>query len=157
MSRNGTRIGVISDTHGLLRSEAVAALRGADMIVHAGDIGTPQVLEGLRKIAPVIAIRGNNDRAPWADDLRATAVVDIAGKRLYVVHSIHDLDLIPGAAGFDAVISGHSHRPVVERREGVLFVNPGSAGPRRFTLPVAVALLLVTAGGVDAQLVHLDV
>jgi hypothetical protein len=151
------RIGVISDTHGLVRPEALRALRGSDLIVHAGDIGAPEVLETLRTIAPVVAIRGNNDRAPWARDLPDTEVVERAGHSLYVLHDVHELDLDPRAAGFDAVIAGHSHQPKIERRDGVLYLNPGSAGPRRFRLPVAVARLDVGARGLEARILTLDV
>jgi putative phosphoesterase len=157
MTQDTTSIGVISDTHGLLRDEALAALRGTSLIVHAGDIGASSILAGLRELAPVVAVRGNNDREAWADALAATEVVEVAGVLLYVVHDRHDLDLDPAGAGFHAVISGHSHRPAVERHNGVIFVNPGSAGPRRFSLPVAVALLTVTRGSIDARIVQLDV
>jgi putative phosphoesterase len=151
------RIGVISDTHGLVRPEALRALKGSDLIVHAGDIGAPEVLETLRTVAPVVAIRGNNDRAAWARDLPDTEVVERAGRSLYVLHDVHELDLDPRAAGFDAVIAGHSHQPRIERRGGVLYLNPGSAGPRRFRLPVAVARLDVRARGLEARILTLDV
>lgn len=150
-------VGVISDTHGLVRDEAVAALRDADLIVHAGDVGTPEVLEALRAIAPVTAVRGNNDRGAWAASLPATAVVELEDSALYVLHDLAELDLDPRAAGFGAVIAGHSHRPVVEDRGGVLFVNPGSAGPRRFRLPVAVARLEVVGRSVRGTVVRLEV
>jgi putative phosphoesterase len=148
-------IGVISDTHGLLRGEALAALRGCDAIVHAGDIGKPEVLEQLAELAPLTAIRGNVDT--WAADLPDTAVLTIAGKRFYVIHNVKELALDPRAAGFSAVISGHSHMPNKETRDGVLFVNPGSAGPRRFKLPVCVAKICVREHGVEAELVTLPV
>jgi putative phosphoesterase len=151
------RIGVISDTHGLLRPEALVALHGVDTIVHAGDVGAPEVLEALRAIAPVTAVRGNNDHGPWARALPATAVVAIGAFRLLVLHDVHDLALDPGAAGFAAVVAGHSHRPAIVRRAGVLFLNPGSAGPRRFTLPVAIARLSVRGARLRARIVHLDV
>jgi uncharacterized protein len=150
-----TRVGVISDTHGLVRPEALAALRGSDLIIHAGDVGGPDVLEALRALAPVTAVRGNNDHGPWAKTLGDNEVVEVAGTWLYVLHDLHELDLDPAAAGFAAVIAGHSHRPLIEERKGVLFINPGSAGPRRFTLPVAVARLRVGAGTVEAQTVML--
>ena len=151
------RIGVISDTHGLVRPEALRALTGADLIVHAGDVGTPAVLEALRAVAPVVAVRGNNDRGPWAAALAETEVVETDGRSLYVLHDLKELDLDPRAAGFDAVIAGHSHQPCIERRDGVLYLNPGSAGPRRFRLPIAVAWLAVEATSMDAEIVHLDV
>jgi len=150
-------IGVISDTHGLLRWEAEAALAGVDHIIHAGDIGTPEILERLRRIAPVTAVRGNNDKEQWADALPATAIVDICGQRLYVVHDIAHLDVDPVANGIAAVIAGHSHKPAVSEKDGVLFLNPGSAGPRRFTLPVAVAKLFVDVGAVRAEICSLQI
>ena len=154
--RHGTRtIGVISDTHGLLRAEAVAVLRGCDAIVHAGDIGKPEVLERLAELAPLTAIRGNVDT--WATDLPDTAELTIAGKRFYVIHNVKELELDPRSAGFAAVISGHSHVPKNEMREGVLYLNPGSAGPKRFKLPVAVAKIRVLEDGVEAELVTLPV
>jgi uncharacterized protein len=151
------RIGVISDTHGLLRPEALRALAGADLIVHAGDIGGPEVLEALRTLAPLVAVRGNNDRGPWASALPETEVVEAGGRSLYVLHDVKELDLDPRAAGFDAVIAGHSHQPRIDRRDGVLYLNPGSAGPRRFKLPIAVARLEVDAARLDAEIVQLDV
>jgi putative phosphoesterase len=151
------RIGVISDTHGLVRPEALRALAGADLIVHAGDVGGPEVLEALRGVAPVVAVRGNNDRGPWAAKLAETEVVETDGRSLYVLHDLNALDLDPRAAGFDAVIAGHSNRPRIDRRDGVLYLNPGSAGPRRFRLPIAVAWLAVAPAGMDAEIVQLDV
>jgi putative phosphoesterase len=151
------RIGVISDTHGLVRPEALRALAGADLIVHAGDVGAPAVLEALRAMAPVVAVRGNNDREAWAHGLPETEVVEHAGRSLYLLHDLHALDLDPRAAGFDAVIAGHSHRPRIEWRDGVLYLNPGSAGPRRFRLPVSVARLAVDARGLEAEILTLDV
>ena len=148
-------VGVISDTHGLVRPQALDALRGSDLIIHAGDIGSPAVLEALSAIAPLSAIRGNNDRDPWARRLPETSAVAVGGTRLYVLHDVHDLDLDPAAAGFAAVIAGHSHRPAIDQRDGVLFVNPGSAGPRRFTLPIAVARLYVSCGQARAEIVVL--
>ena len=145
--RNEQIVGVISDTHGLVRPEALDALRGSDLIIHAGDVGSPDVLEALRALAPVTAVRGNNDRGNWAESLSDSEAVEIAGRWLYVLHDLHELDLDPGAAGFAAVIAGHSHRPLIEERKGILFLNPGSAGPRRFTLPVALARLRVAAKG----------
>ena len=148
-------IGVISDTHGLLRPEAVEALVGVEHILHAGDIGAPEVLTALAAIAPVTAVRGNNDRFPGAGDIPETAAVQIGNHWFYVLHDLHDLDLDPRAAGFAAVIAGHSHRPVIEEKHGVLFVNPGSAGPRRFKLPVAVARMRIRGGVVTAEVVSL--
>jgi len=146
-------IGVISDTHGLLRPEAKAALGECDAIIHAGDIGKPDVLDELAEIAPVTAIRGNVDK--WAVDLPDTEVVEIDGRYLYVLHDLKRLDLDPKAAGFDAVIFGHSHAPSVQTRDGVLYLNPGSAGPRRFKLPIALARLTVGDAGLDAAIVEL--
>jgi putative phosphoesterase len=151
------RIGVISDTHGLVRPEALRALAGADLIVHAGDVGGPEVLDALRAVAPVVAVRGNNDRGRWAAALSETEVVETDGRSLYVLHDLKELDLDPRAAGFDAVIAGHSHQPRIDRRDGVLYLNPGSAGPRRFRLPIAVAWLAVEPAGLDAEIVQLDV
>lgn len=148
-------IGVISDTHGLVRPEAKAALSGIDYLVHAGDIGKPEVLEDLGEIAPLTVIRGNIDN--WASDLPDTEVLEVAGRYLYVLHSVHDLDLDPKAAGFDVVISGHSHKPSVSEEDGVLYLNPGSAGPRRFTLPIAVAKLYVSDSSVSAEIIELSV
>ena len=148
-------IGVISDTHGLLRSEAIAALRGADLIIHAGDVGGPEVLTALAALAPVTAVRGNNDKGAWAQDLPATAVVDADGFLVYVLHDVAELDLEPAAGGFRVVVAGHSHRPANEEREGVLWFNPGSAGPRRFKLPIALGRLVVEAGDVRGELVTL--
>jgi uncharacterized protein len=148
-------IGVISDTHGLLRAEALAALRGCDAIVHAGDIGKREVLTQLAELAPLTAIRGNVDT--WATDLPDTAVLTLARKRFYVIHDVKQLVLDPRAARFAAVISGHSHMPKSETRDGVLYVNPGSAGPRRFRLPVSVAKIRVRDDGAEAELVTLRV
>lgn len=150
-------IGVISDTHGLVRAEALDALRGSDVIVHAGDVGEAEVLETLAGIAPVKAIRGNVDRGAWAEALPATEVVEAGPHRLYVLHALQDLEIDPAAAGFAAVISGHSHKPGAETRDGVLYLNPGSAGPRRFTLPVAVARLHVRGERLEPEIVELDV
>jgi putative phosphoesterase len=151
------RIGVISDTHGLVRPEAVKALAGVDMIIHAGDIGKPEILEALRAIAPVVAVRGNNDTGDWAHGLPETEVVEVGHVALYVLHDVHALDLDPGAAGFGAVISGHSHQPSMTKRHGVLFLNPGSAGPRRFKLPISLAHLSIRGDALDAQLIDLPV
>jgi putative phosphoesterase len=153
---NERLIGVISDTHGLVRPAALTALSGCELIVHAGDVGTPDVLARLQAIAPVVAVRGNNDRGAWAEPLPATEVVEIDGMCLYVLHDLKELDLDPRAAGFRAVIAGHSHRPGIEERTGVLFVNPGSAGPRRFTLPITLARLRLRGRDLDASIVHLE-
>ena len=150
-------LGVISDTHGLMRPEAIKALEGVKMIIHAGDIGTPQVLETLHAIAPVIAVRGNNDKGEWAHALPETEVVEVGDVALYVLHDVKTLDLDPVAAGFHAVISGHSHQPAMATRQGILYLNPGSAGPRRFKLPISVARLIIHGGSVDAQLLELTV
>jgi putative phosphoesterase len=150
-------VGVISDTHGLLRPEALAALAGVERIVHAGDIGAPDVLEALGRIAPVTAVRGNNDRERWAADIPETEVLEIGDVSLYVLHDLHELDLDPRAAGFAAVIAGHSHQPRMEERDGVLYLNPGSAGPRRFKLPISLARLTVTGPRLRAELVTLPI
>ena len=134
-------IGLISDTHGLLREEAVALLQGSDVIIHAGDVGKLEILDALRRLAPVVAVRGNIDHGAWADALPASAFVESGSLRIYVVHTIDDLDLDPVAAGFHVVVSGHSHQPGQFTRSGVLYVNPGSAGPRRFRLPISMARL----------------
>jgi putative phosphoesterase len=150
-------IGVIADTHGLMRPAALAALQGSALIIHAGDVGTPEVLSALAAIAPVVAVRGNNDHGAWAEALPDTATVEVGAFRLYVLHDVKSLALEPQAAGLHAVIAGHSHRPLVQERQGVLFVNPGSAGPRRFKLPVAVAHLTITTQTLHAELLTLDV
>jgi putative phosphoesterase len=149
------RIGVVSDTHGLVRPELLEALSGVEMIVHAGDVGGAQVLELLRAQAPVVAVRGNMDGGPWARGLRKAEVVEIDRSLLYVLHDAQEIDLDPAAAGFRAVISGHSHRPSLCRRKGVLFLNPGSAGPRRFSLPVSAAILYLEGESVEAELIEL--
>jgi putative phosphoesterase len=149
-------IGVISDTHGLLRPEAVAALRGVEHILHAGDVGDVAVLDALREIAPVTAIRGNVDIAGPCAELPATDVVELGDKLFYLVHSVHDLDINPVAAGVAMVVSGHSHKASVAVRDGVVFFNPGSAGPRRFSLPVTVGFVTVE-DGVEATVMELVV
>lgn len=152
----GMIVGVIADTHGLLRPEAVAALRGSDLIVHAGDVGRPEILEELAQIAPVVAVRGNVDHGPWAQKLHMTEVVEAGPYTLYVLHDLESLAIDPAAAGFDAVISGHSHRPALEKRSGVLYMNPGSAGPRRFSLPISLGRLIATDEGLRGELVTLE-
>ncbi len=149
-------IGVISDTHGLVRPQVVEALTGAELIIHAGDIGNMDVLKTLETIAPVIAVRGNNDRGVWADYLPLTNVVEHHGHFLYVVHELDHLDIDPVAADMSAVICGHSHRARVEQRQSVLYLNPGSAGPRRFTLPITVARLLLTDRGLAPEIIEID-
>ncbi len=150
------RVGLISDTHGLLRPEATAFLRGSDFIIHAGDIGRAAILEELAAIAPVTAVRGNNDNGPWAEAVSETEVLQVGEVLIYVLHDLAQLELDPPAAGFHVIVSGHSHRPMVEDRHGVLYVNPGSSGPRRFKLPVAVAELNVTGASVQARWVELE-
>jgi putative phosphoesterase len=150
-------VGVISDTHGLLRPAALEALGGADHIIHAGDIGNTAILEALRQVAPVTAVRGNVDRGALARRLPASAVLDLAGARIFVVHNLAHLDFEPSAAGFLVVVSGHSHAPRIEEYRGVLFLNPGSAGPRRFRLPVAVAFLFLGRGKPRAEIRELEI
>ena len=146
-------IGVISDTHGLLRPEAVEALRGSERIIHAGDVGDPEILDQLAEIAPVTAVRGNIDNGAWARKLPQTDVVDFDGVSIYVLHNLEGLDLKPEAAGFAAVIYGHSHIPRHEMRNGVLYFNPGSAGPRRLKLPISVGTLSVQRGKLAGRIV----
>jgi len=151
------KIGVISDTHGLLRPEALAALRGSDCIIHAGDIGDPSILNELSRLAPLTAVRGNVDREKWARKIPETNVVEAGGISIYVLHNLEDLDLKPEAAGFVAVIYGHSHVPKQETKNGVLYFNPGSAGPRRFRLPVSIGWLMVEGAKLRAEICHLDI
>jgi uncharacterized protein len=146
------RVGLISDTHGLLRPEATQFLRGSDFIIHGGDIGDPGVLRELNAIAPVTAVRGNNDKGAWAEAIPETAVLQVGEVFVYVLHNLAELDLDPVAAGFQVVVSGHSHRPSVQQRDRVLYVNPGSAGPRRFKLPVCAAELEIRGASVKASL-----
>ena len=150
-------IGVISDTHGLLRPQAVAALRGCPMIIHAGDVGRPEILDELHRIAPVFAVRGNVDTGPWAKQLPETEIVRVEGCLLYLLHDTNALDLDPQTAGFHAVIAGHSHRPKIDTKDGVLYLNPGSAGPRRFSLPVSVGRLTLAGRQLHAEIINLDV
>ena len=149
------RLGVISDTHGLLRPEALTVLRGCDRIVHAGDIGKADVLSTLSQIAPVVAVRGNNDHGAWADRLAETELFEFGGAFIYAIHDLSLLDIEPSAAGVQVVICGHSHKPLIEHRDGVIYLNPGSAGPRRFRLPIALAELSVIGGEVSARIVEL--
>jgi putative phosphoesterase len=149
------RLGVIADTHGLLRPQVLKALDGVDLIIHAGDIGDPLILPRLERIAPVQAVRGNIDRGDWAAALPLTRVVTVGDVHLYVVHELFNLDLDPAAAGFAAVIFGHSHSPHLEHRNGILFLNPGSAGPRRFTLPVSFARMQVEGTSLKAEIFEL--
>jgi putative phosphoesterase len=148
-------IGVISDTHGLLWPQAVKALGGAELIIHAGDLGGPEVLAALERLAPVQAVRGNVDKGEWAKELPLSRVVEVGDLKLYILHELFTLDLDPAAAGLAAVIFGHSHRPHQERRDGVLYLNPGSAGPRRFTLPVTLAMLTVEGNGLAGEFIRL--
>ncbi len=150
-------IGVISDTHGLLRSEAIAALRGSGRILHAGDVGGPEILDRLGELAPVTAIRGNVDRGPWAKALPETDVVEVEDISIYLLHDLAQLDLKPEAAGFRVVIYGHSHQPKMEEKNGVLYFNPGSAGPRRFRLPVSLGRLVIVHGKVRGELIDLKI
>ncbi|MEO8856631.1 MAG: metallophosphoesterase family protein [Burkholderiaceae bacterium] len=146
------RVGLISDTHDLLRPQAMDFLRGSDFIVHAGDICDPRILEELATVAPVTAVRGNNDRGTWAAALPVVAFLQVAKVRICVIHDIAQLDLDPSTAGVQVVVAGHSHKPCVEQRKGVCHVNPGSAGPRRFTLPISAAELFVEGSTVTAQI-----
>jgi uncharacterized protein len=157
MARSSYLLGLISDTHGLMRPEALDALNGSDLIIHAGDVGDPAVLESLARLAPVHAIRGNNDRGAWAASLPSTEVVELGSHSIYVLHNLTELDVEPAAAGFTAIISGHSHNPAIERRGGVLFANPGSAGPRRFKLPVTVATMTLRRGYCSAKIIQLAI
>jgi len=148
-------VGVISDTHGLLRSEALEALRGVNAIVHAGDVGDAAILGQLRQVAPVTAVRGNIDTSAWGKSLPDTDVLEIGGVSLCVLHNVQQLDLNPGTAGFAAVIFGHSHKPLIEWRKDVLFFNPGSAGPKRFSLPISLGKLTIANGKLKPELIEL--
>ncbi len=150
-------IGLISDTHGLIRPEAIEALQGVDLVVHAGDIGKPEVLDALKAIGPLVAIKGNNDSGAWAKALPDTRLVQTADTRLFVIHNVKELDCDPATNGYDVIITGHSHKPSIVTRDGVLFVNPGSAGPRRFKLPVAVGKLFIQNQKINAELIELRV
>jgi uncharacterized protein len=150
-------IGVISDTHGLLRPEAIQALTGSSLILHAGDIGKPEVLQELQSIAPTVAVRGNNDKGTWAEQIPLSETLKVENVSIHLLHIVQDLTLDPKAQQIRVVISGHSHKPLIEEREGVLFLNPGSAGPRRFKLPISVAQLRVNHTAVQAEIIELAV
>ncbi len=163
-SRTGTTkktvihvIGLISDTHGLIRPEALEALKGAELIIHAGDIGKPEVIDALKKVAPLVAIKGNNDTGIWAKRLPDTTSVKTDDAKLFIIHNVKELNCDPLVRGYQVVISGHSHKPSVLTRDGVLFVNPGSAGPRRFKLPIAVGKLFIQKRQVHAEIIELRV
>ena len=147
----------MSDTHGLLRPDVIHALRGVDRIIHAGDLDTPEILKALEKIAPVTAVKGNMDRGGWARKLRKTEVLEIGSRTLYVLHEIHALDLDPGAAGFSVVVFGHSHMNALTRKNGVLYLNPGGAGYRRFNYPISIAILCVGEDRIEPRIIELDV
>jgi uncharacterized protein len=152
-----TKIGIISDTHDLLRPEAFKALAGSEIIIHAGDVGSSGIIDRLKILAPVYAVRGNMDKSPWGDTLPTTDIIEISGKLLYVLHNIAEMDLNPAAAGIAVVISGHSHRPHIENKSGILCINPGSAGPRRFSLPVTVASLQIVGDNISCEVIELSV
>jgi len=156
-SRGSTvRIGIISDTHGLLRPEAVERLAGVHHIIHAGDIGRPEIISALRRIAPTTAVRGNVDRGAWAARYPLTARVTLGGRSFHVLHNLAELDLDPAAAGIDAIVSGHSHRPKVETVDGVIYLNPGSAGPRRFSLPIALATVELAGDAIRPSILDIS-
>lgn len=156
MPRSTLTIGVISDTHGLLRPEAVEALRGSHHIIHAGDVGDPQIITDLESIAPLTVVRGNIDTSAWSRKVPDTNVLEVGGISLFVLHKVDDLDLNPLTAGFAAVIFGHSHQPLIEWRKGVLFFNPGSAGPRRFRLPISVGKIVIESGKLKPEIIELQ-
>lgn len=155
--KTGNLIGVISDTHNLLRPEAVAALTGVELILHAGDICKPQILEELSSIAPVVAVRGNNDKGGWAKDIPVFEVVEVGAVSIFIIHDIKEMSISSAITGFKLVISGHSHKPFVEERNGILYLNPGSAGPKRFKLPVSLARLRIDGENLDIETVKLEV
>jgi uncharacterized protein len=157
MDKRTIDIGVISDTHGLLRPEALTALQGSDFIIHAGDVGDPDILQHLQKIAPVTAVRGNVDVAPWSRRLPETAVFRQPGIAIYIIHDVQELEISPEREGYAAVICGHSHKPMNEMQNGVLFFNPGSAGPRRFNLPVSIGRLRIENEKLTGHIVQLDI
>jgi putative phosphoesterase len=151
------RVGIVSDTHGLLRAEARAFLTGCDYIIHGGDVGDAAVLDELEALAPLTAVRGNNDDQPWAKNLRETELIRVGGVFVYVIHDLSQLDIDPGSLGVRAVISGHSHKPLIEERAGILYVNPGSCGPKRFKLPISVGELMVEGTNVRARIAELAI
>jgi putative phosphoesterase len=155
--KNELRVGIISDTHGLLRPEAEEALQGSDLIVHAGDIGDPIILKQLENIAPVVAVRGNMDSGDWAYTLQRTEVLEKSNILIYLIHDLARMDIDPSSAKIRIVVSGHTHRPAVNRHKGVLYVNPGSAGPRRTSLPVSVAILRLNQKSIDANIIKLKI
>jgi hypothetical protein len=157
LSLKDGRIGLVSDTHGLVRSEALAALKGSEVIVHAGDIGKAEVLDSFGSIAPVIAIKGNNDRDPWAKKIPDVLNLEINGIKIHVIHNVNELEADPADDGIRVVVSGHSHKPGLVERDRILFINPGSAGPRRFKLPVAVGKLWINRGKVHAEIIELKI
>jgi putative phosphoesterase len=151
----GIRIGVVSDTHALVRPEALARLKGVDHIVHAGDVGSPDVLAALARIAPLTAVRGNNDNGPWAKELPQSAWLELEGVNIYVIHDVHELDLDPATSSVGVLVSGHSHKPNLKRRGDVLYFNPGSIGPRRFRLPISMGFLRLKDGVASGELIEL--
>jgi uncharacterized protein len=154
-TRHGLKVGLVSDTHGLLRPEARAFLIGCDHVVHAGDVGSADILETLGAVAPLIAVRGNNDKGPWAKRLRHSELIRLGDLFAYVIHDLDELDIDPGAAGVRVIVSGHSHKPMIEERAGILYVNPGSCGPKRFKLPITVGELTVSGAAVTARIIDL--
>lgn len=150
------RIGVLSDTHGLLREEVVNRLRPCDLICHAGDIGSPSILAELRALAPVVAVRGNVDTGSWANELSLEEYMDVEGRRICLVHDLGTLSLDPVSAGFDIVIYGHSHKPIIQHKSGILYLNPGSAGPKRFRLPVSMAILSLEDEAISPEIIELQ-
>ncbi|HEY0802486.1 MAG TPA: metallophosphoesterase [Steroidobacteraceae bacterium] len=155
-AQQSLRVGLVSDTHGLLRAAARAFAGGCDYIIHGGDIGSAQILDELAALAPLIAVRGNNDREAWAAHLPETELIRVGGVFVYVIHDISQLDIEPQAAGVQVIVSGHSHKPMIERRDGILYVNPGSCGPRRFKLPISVGELIVEGTEVRARNIEID-
>jgi len=150
------RVGVIADTHNLLRPEALEALRGCQRLLHLGDIGKPAILDALRQLAPLDVVRGNNDTEAWAEAIPETLSLELGGLRLYLIHDLKQLAIDPRAEGFDVVLAGHSHKPLEEVRDGVLYLNPGSAGPRRFKLPISLAILSIVGGQASVEMIALD-
>jgi putative phosphoesterase len=151
------RIGLISDTHGLVRPEALDALRDSDLLIHSGDIGKPEVIMALKEIAPLVAIKGNNDRGPWARRLPDTKKIALENTKLYVIHNVNELEFDPASRGFRVVIAGHSHKPAIRTKDNVLFINPGSAGPRRFKLPICVGRLIIQGESIKAEIIELGI